>query len=276
MCKIELLHNFTAVGAKCQKKKSMLPHLLSQDSYALCLTPGFFRFYSEIGLLEALDESGFLKVSHITGSSAGALVGAFLAAGLKPSEMAARVLSIERTDVWDIGGLGGLLKGEAFEALIEKDLPVKTFEEASVPTCVTAFDLSRMKTRKISSGSIAKAVRASCTFPGLFQPCMIEGSPHIDGGVWDHVGMMGLEECFVIDQERKRIQKEEAGVAGTGEETKESQEKNNINLTNKLIVNVVYSTPSGSSLPKSLEKCRVSLVCVSFMARYLWPLSRSC
>jgi predicted patatin/cPLA2 family phospholipase len=252
----------------------MLPHLLSQDSYALCLTPGFFRFYSEIGILEALDESGFLKVSHVTGSSAGALVGAFLAAGLKPSEMAERVLPIERTSVWDIGGLGGLLKGEAFEALIEKDLPVKTFEEALIPACVTAFDLSRMKTRKISSGSIAKAVRASCTFPGLFQPCMIEGSPHIDGGVWDHVGMMGLEDCFALDQKRKRIQKDKEEGQEKEAETKVSQDKG-LNLTNKLVVNVVYSTPSGSSLPKSLEKCRVSFISLFFLFLILSSLSLS-
>ena len=31
------------------------------DGYALSLTPGFFRFYSEIGCLHALDDANLLK-----------------------------------------------------------------------------------------------------------------------------------------------------------------------------------------------------------------------
>jgi NTE family protein len=60
----------------------MLSHILGNDSYALCLSPGFFRFYAHLGILHALEESDLLNVSHVTGSSAGALVGAFLAAGI--------------------------------------------------------------------------------------------------------------------------------------------------------------------------------------------------
>jgi hypothetical protein len=42
-------------------------------------------------------------------------------------------------------------------------------------------------------GNIAVAVRASCTFPGMFQPVMIDGiGPCIDGGVWDHAGLMAM------------------------------------------------------------------------------------
>jgi len=58
----------------------MLGQIL-RDEYALCLTPGFFRFYAHIGVLHALEDFGCLNVSHITGSSAGALIGVFLAAG---------------------------------------------------------------------------------------------------------------------------------------------------------------------------------------------------
>lgn len=59
----------------------MLPHVLNTDDYALCLTPGFFRFYAHVGILHALEECNLLKPKYVTGSSAGALVGAFLAAG---------------------------------------------------------------------------------------------------------------------------------------------------------------------------------------------------
>lgn len=60
---------------------AMLSHILESSDYALCLSPGFFRFYAHIGILHALEESNLLKAKYVTGSSAGALVGAFLAAG---------------------------------------------------------------------------------------------------------------------------------------------------------------------------------------------------
>jgi hypothetical protein len=59
----------------------MLHQILSSEDYALALTPGFYRFYAHIGVLQALEERGCLRPSHVSGSSAGALVGGFLASG---------------------------------------------------------------------------------------------------------------------------------------------------------------------------------------------------
>jgi NTE family protein len=59
----------------------MLKHILEQEDFSLALTPGFFRFYAHAGVLHAMEECNCLKVCHVTGSSAGALVGAFLASG---------------------------------------------------------------------------------------------------------------------------------------------------------------------------------------------------
>ena len=86
----------------------------------------------------------------------------------------------------------GLLKGQLFNELLIKNLPVKTIEECPIPVGITAFDLCNLKTRVITSGNLAQAIQASCTFPGLFQPVSIDGTPHIDGGVFDDVGIMAL------------------------------------------------------------------------------------
>ena len=59
----------------------MLHRVLSGEDYALALTPGFFGFYGHIGVLKALEETNCLRPSHVSGSSAGALVGGFLSAG---------------------------------------------------------------------------------------------------------------------------------------------------------------------------------------------------
>ncbi len=236
----------------------MLTHLLGGEDYALALTPGFFRFYAHIGVLQALEECNCLRPSHIVGSSAGALVGAFLAAGMKPKEMADAVLAIEREHVWDVGGIGGLLKGQLFEQMMEKHLPVNDIEQAPIPFCATAYDLLRFRTTYITTGKLSIAARASCTFPGLFQPVMINNSPHIDGGVWDHVGLMGLEEAFRIGKEKSFVKESSAlSTKSEGGEPRDDSSSSAIPV-NKLIVNVVFGTAKGSSLPKSMKRCRVS------------------
>jgi hypothetical protein len=58
-----------------------LRDLLSSTDYALCISPGFFRYYCYIGLLQALEDQGCLRATHVAGASAGALVGGFLASG---------------------------------------------------------------------------------------------------------------------------------------------------------------------------------------------------
>ena len=54
---------------------------------------------------------------------------------MKPSDMIKIVLNIKRVDIWDASYQWwyGLLKGQQFEALIERHLIVKTFEECSIP-----------------------------------------------------------------------------------------------------------------------------------------------
>lgn len=72
------LMSATKHGHTCS---GMLYQILSSEDYSIALTPGFFRFYALIGVLQALEEKGCLRPSHVTGASAGALVGGFLAAG---------------------------------------------------------------------------------------------------------------------------------------------------------------------------------------------------
>ena len=127
-----------------------------------------------MGVLHALEENHCLRVKACSGSSAGALVAAFLASGMKPSDMPERVFSIKREDMWDMGLGLGLLKGQLLQKILEKQFPVQTFEECPIPVGITAYDVLGFKTNCINAGNLATAVRASCCFPGLFQPVMID------------------------------------------------------------------------------------------------------
>lgn len=54
---------------------------------------------------------------------------------MKPCDMIKIVLDIKRADIWDASYQWwyGLLKGQQFEALIERHLLVKTFEQCPIP-----------------------------------------------------------------------------------------------------------------------------------------------
>jgi predicted acylesterase/phospholipase RssA len=172
---------------------------------------------------------------------------------MSPPEMARRVLGIQRKDIWDLGGVGGLLKGDLFQQQLASNLLVQEFAETKLPLGMTAFDLFKLRTNPLIEGNIAAAVRASCTFPGLFQPIIINGAPHIDGGVWDHDGMMALEACFQKAQQR---------VASVPVELATTTSSSRLARDNMLVVNVVFDSVGSSRLPVAFDNCRVSSVCM--------------
>eukprot|EP01041_Mallomonas_annulata_P000839 gene839-1632_t len=169
-----------------------LEDILISSQYALGLSPGFFCFYAQIGVLNALNDCNVLNPTHVSGSSAGALVGGFLAAGMTCDEMVAPVLAMDRSDMWDLGGFGGVLKGQLFQKILETNLPIQQIKDCKIPYGATAYDLLRCRTNCITDGSLATTIRASCTFPGLFQPVLINNWPHVDGGIFDQNGLMAL------------------------------------------------------------------------------------
>jgi len=170
---------------------SSLKGFLSKP-YALAMSPGFFRVYAHVGIMHSLEEAGLLHPTCVCGTSAGAMSAGFYASGLRPSEMIARILKIDREAIWDPSFGLGLLEGAKLRSVIDAELAVKSFEQCMVPCGMTAYDVFGMQTRVLHTGDIATNMCASACFPGLFQPVYLEGRPHIDGGVWDHLGMFSL------------------------------------------------------------------------------------
>ncbi len=178
----------------------MLVDATEKDGFSLSLAPGFFRYYAILGAVHAMDEVSLLKTFSLSGSSAGALIASFLATGMQPREVVEPILALERKDIWDLGGrrfLLGLLKGEKFHRLMEKNLPVHHIEECPVPFGCTVYDIIKKKTLCLTEGPIATAVRASCSFPFLFQPVRIGQRNRfcIDGAIQDKSGLAALP-CY--------------------------------------------------------------------------------
>jgi len=171
--------------------KQTLGEWLAEGPFALTMSSGFFSFYAHTGFLTALEDAGLLP-SRISGSSAGALVGASWAAGVDAPRLAEELERLERRDFWDPALGAGLLRGRLFRERVEGLLSTRSFSECRVPAAVSVFDVFHRETRVIDSGDIAPAICASCAVPFLFHPVRIGERAYLDGGILDRPGLAGM------------------------------------------------------------------------------------
>jgi NTE family protein len=147
----------------------------------LALSGGGAHAASHAGVLKALDEQG-VPVAGIAGVSGGALVAAAWAGGADLEKLVEQAAGLHPW-MWVRGWGGGLLSGTRLGMLIDEFLPVSTFEGLRVPVVVLATDVDTAEPVPFSSGDVREAVRASCSFPGVFPPMIVNGRRLYDGGV---------------------------------------------------------------------------------------------
>jgi NTE family protein len=158
------------------------------------------RGISHLLMIEALEELG-IKPSIISGSSFGAIVGAFYAAGFTSKEMREilnQLINPKRDSVFDfllksdIVKLltmfdpqfikSGFIKGEKFQRFMESNLKVSKFEELNVPLKIVAIDYWKKEEVVFDKGELIGPIKASYSLPGLFTPVKIKNRILIDGG----------------------------------------------------------------------------------------------
>lgn len=172
------------------RPRETLGEWLARAPFALTMSSGFFSFFAHTGFLAALSSSG-LRPARLSGSSAGALVAGAWASGLEPSDLERELAHLARADFWDPGPGLGLLRGDRFLARLEAMFPTHAFARCRAPLALSVHDLVARRTVVIDEGHVPLAVRASCSFPGLFHPVRLGGRLVIDGGVSDRPGLAG-------------------------------------------------------------------------------------
>jgi NTE family protein len=170
---------------------------LAEGPFGLAMSSGFFSFYAHTGMLAALLDRGLVP-SHVSGSSAGAMVAGVWAAGAAHDELETFLTTMRRADFWDPGFGAGLLAGRKFDALLRRFLPIDRIENCNVPVRISAFDILARKTVVLERGDLSSAIRASCAVPAMFQPVWIDRRPHWDGGILDRPGLAGVPPGRVL------------------------------------------------------------------------------
>jgi len=149
----------------------------------IALSGGGVKGLCHAGVLKALEEVG-IKPNVISGVSSGALVGALYSDGYSPDEIAVCFEEISFRNMTKIRlPDGGFFKTDIFQKFLNSKLRARTFEELSIPLRVVATDLDNGRSVTFNSGQLIDPIVASCTFPVLFSPKIINGIHYVDGGV---------------------------------------------------------------------------------------------
>jgi NTE family protein len=149
----------------------------------LALGGGFARGFAHLGVLKVLQQHE-IKVSHIAGSSVGSILGAAYASGAPLERIieACRTLRFRDIARWRVSRLG-LASNQRLSQLIERVFGSRQFEDMRIPLAVVATDLSSGEPVVFTQGNLVDAIRASCAFPGLFEPVEIGTRCLADGGL---------------------------------------------------------------------------------------------
>ncbi|MBI4462779.1 MAG: patatin-like phospholipase family protein [Acidobacteria bacterium] len=151
----------------------------------LALGGGFARGIAHIGVLKVLEENG-LRPDYLAGTSVGSIIAGGYAGGASTEELTRVARRVRWKDFarWTVSRMG-LASNERMETFIRRYFRALQFEDLQIPLAVVATDLVHARAVVFTSGDLATALRASCAYPGLFQPIVYNGSLLADGGlVW--------------------------------------------------------------------------------------------
>jgi NTE family protein len=159
----------------------------------LVLSGGGIRGVAHIGVIKALEEHGIYP-THISGTSAGAIVGALYAGGVKWNDILEffKVIPIFHANKYALNK-PGFLDTEKFYDEFKKYFPIDKFESLSKELYITATDIVKGELKIFDKGELIKPVLASATFPGVFSPININGSFYVDGGVLNNFPIEPLQ-----------------------------------------------------------------------------------
>ena len=182
----------------------------SKTKIGLALGGGAARGLAHIGVLKVLEEEQ-IGIGCVAGSSAGSLIGCLYCAGYSWKKIKETAEDIDWGDLvsptWPTLGIVNPAK---LEKTLDRLLEGRTFAALSTPFRAVAVDITSGEEVVLHSGSVARAVRASCSIPGIFEPTEVEGRLLVDGGLMndvptDVVKDMGADRAIGVDLNADRV-----------------------------------------------------------------------
>jgi NTE family protein len=160
------------------------PSLNRSARVAWVFSSGGPRGFVHIGVIKALEELG-LKPDLIVGCSAGALVGALYASGLRVAKLEALALDLGLFEVGRWAMLGeGKFDGAPIATQVTEQIMAQTghptIEKLPIRFAAVAIEKATRKPVVFNAGSAGLAVQASSAIEGMFTPVRIRGVQYVD------------------------------------------------------------------------------------------------
>lgn len=159
----------------------------------LVLSGGGVRGAAHIGVLKAMEELG-IWVDVLSGTSAGALVGALYAAGFTTDDIL-RFFKEHSLFHWShlTWNKPGLINTEHFIPVLRRYFPRDDFSDLLKPLHITATDLLTAEEVQFHSGPLIRPLLSSAAFPVVFSPMPFQGSLYADGGILNNFPVEPLQ-----------------------------------------------------------------------------------
>jgi len=164
----------------------------------LALSGGGMKGIAHIGAIKALEESN-IHPTHISGSSMGAMVGAFYAAGYAPEEIVAFFKEVPLFYPTRYAfGKPGIIDPANFYQDFKKYFLEDNFKALHKKLFISAVDMLSGSLKVFEEGELIRPFLASSAFPGLCSPVAINGILYADGGILDNFPIAPLAKCDQI------------------------------------------------------------------------------
>lgn len=170
----------------------------------LALSGGAARCIAQIGVLEVLAREG-IPINAVSGTSAGGVIGALYCSGdFSVPELKEWALGLGRK-TWrrilkpNLPKRIGWIDSEKISRYLSGLIRDKKFHELKIPLVVMATNLRSGEKVPLTTGSVARAVQASCSLPVVFTPTEIDGTVLIDGGASSQLPVLAVTEVLGAD-----------------------------------------------------------------------------
>ena len=210
----------------------------SRIKIGLVLSGGGARGAAHVGVLKVLEELN-VEVDYVAGTSMGAIIGGFYAAGYSADEIERLLIETDwnraltdkpdRTDRTmrkkeleaeflipyrvgfnngrfqaPLGAIVGQHLDQLFQRILQPVVEIRNFDDLPIPFRAVATDLVTGEAVVLSAGSLAESLRASMSVPGGFDPVRIGDRILVDGGMANNLPVsvardMGADVVIAVD-----------------------------------------------------------------------------
>ena len=160
--------------------------MINKHKLGLVLSGGGVRGVAHIGVIKALLENN-IEPDVVSGSSAGAVVGALYCNGYTADQM---LDFFKLSPLFHVNKFAflkpGFIDTDKFYPDFKKYFSKDSFSGLKKKLFITTVDLCAGVLKVFESGQLIKPLLASLAFPGLFSPVKIDDVIYADGGILDN------------------------------------------------------------------------------------------